>query len=266
MSLSEFLNNPIGKGDASIPNKSLIIGALSAKYEKYTDGSKGVNKRINMKVFRNAGSDTYYFWLVIPTETERDNTYDVVFKFFDREKKHQRDLSISRYDFQVFTNTPSFAYTYAYVYNNAGLIIPELADKLGKTFYTDSPDVRNRNQNVMYDKYIYFAARYILESKKMNRVVLEAIAKPYDEKYLVSHIRTLDTITNEYRKAEDKLKKKKKAASNHNRVVPKSRTTGSEDNSSIKTIGAKPKVASTVSKAAHRKSPIQKKRGTVTKK
>lgn len=266
MILSEFLNNPIGKGDASIPNKSLIIGALSAKYEKYTDGSKGVNKRIDMKVYRNAGSDTYYFWLVIPTETERDNTYDVVFKFFDGENKHRRDLSISKYDFQVFTNTPSFAYTYAYVYNKAGLIIPEFSGKLGRTFYTDSPDTRNRNQNIMYDKYIYFAARYILESKKMNRVVLGAIAKPYDEKYLVSHIRTLETIADEYRRAEDKLKKKKRAAKNHSRALPKARTTGTEDNLSIKPVSVKPKTVSTVSKAAHRKTPIHKKKGTVHKK
>lgn len=266
MNLREFLNNPIGKGDASIPNKNLIIAALSAKFEKYTDGSGGAHKKIDMKVYRNSSSDVYYFWLVVPTETERDNTYDVVFKFFDKDKKHKRDLSISNYDFQVFTNTPSFAYTYAYVYNKAGLIIPELSNKLGRTFYADSPDVRNRNQNVIYDKYIYFAARFILESKKMNRVVLETIAHPYDEKYLSSHIRTLAAIMNEYRRAEDKLKKKKKAAINHGKDAPRRRTTGKEDTSSVNIVSAKRKISSTVSKSAHQKSTIPKRRGTIAKK
>lgn len=264
MNLREFLENPIGKGDASIPNKSLIIGALSAKYNTLTDGSKGKQKRIDMKVYRNPGSDTYYFWLVIPTETDRDNTYDVVFKFHDPESRHRRDLSIAKYDFQVFANTPSFAYTYAYVYDKAGLLIPELSEKLGREFYTDSPDIRNRNQNVMYDKYIYFGARYILDSKKMNRVILETIAKPFDEKYLVSHIRTLNTIMTEYKKAEDKLKKKQKAERNHGKEVPKSRSTG--NTSGINIIQAKGKVTPSVSKVAHRKNPVQKKRGTVTKK
>ena len=169
MYLQQFLENPIGKGDASIPNKSLLLGALAAKYDKYIDASTGRKKRIEMKVYRNGASDVYYFWLTMPTETERDNSYDVVFKFFDAEKKHKRDLSIAKYDFQVFANTPSFAYTFAYVYNKEGLLIPELSNKLGRRFYSDSPDVRNRNQNLMYDKYIYMGARYILESKKMNR-------------------------------------------------------------------------------------------------
>ena len=207
MNIREFLENPIGKGDASIPNKSLIIGALDAKYNKFTDESTGKRKIIKMTTFRNPASDTYYFWLVIPSETERDNTYDVVYKFSDPENKYRRDLSINKYDIQIFSNVPSFAYTYSYVYNENGLLIKELSDKLGRKFLTDSPDVRNKNRNVMYDKYIYFAARYIIDSKKMNRVVLETISKPYDEKYLQSHIRSLDKIMDEYRKAEDKLKK-----------------------------------------------------------
>ena len=257
MYLQQFLDNPIGKGDASIPNKSLLLGALAAKYDKYTDGSTGRNKTIEMKVYRNAGSDTYYFWLILPTETERDNSYDVVFKFHDPEKQHRRDLSIAKYDFQVFANTPSFAYTFSYVYNKNGLLIPELSSKLGRRFYSDSPDVRNRNQNLMYDKYVYFAARYIIESKKMNRVTLEAIAKVYDKKYLVSHIRTLDTIMDEYRKAEEKLKKKQKAEKTHK---PSLKKTSSSPN--IKIVDAKDKISATVSRSAHRKASVDKVRST----
>lgn len=267
MYLAEFLENPIGKGDASIPNKTLIIGALSAKYDKLTDGSKGRQKQIEMKIYRNGASDEYWFWLVIPTETERDNTYDVVYHFFDSEKKHRRDMSIAKYDFQVFANTPSFAYTYAYVYNKVGLLIPQLADKLGKQPTTDSPDIRNRNQNVMYDKYIYFAARYIMDSKKMNRVTLEAVAKVYDEKYLVSHIRTLSQIMDEYNKAADKLKKKKRSEVNHNKAGSSGKILHTEGSpaSLIRSIGTMPKISSTIAKTAHRKNPIQKTRGTIKK-
>jgi len=268
MYLAEFLENPVGKGDASIPNKSLILGALSAKYDRYTDGSTGKHKIIEMKVYRNAGSDTYYFWLVMPTETERDNTYDVVFKFHDPEKKHRRDLSIYKYDFQVFTNTPSFAYTFAYVFNKNGLMIPKLTSKLGRKIISSSPDVRNRNQNIMYDKYIYFAARYILESKKMNRVTLEMIAKPYDEKYLVSHIRTLDEIMDQYRKAEEKLKKKKKSSNIH-KTMPKHRTTmrvDKDEETGVNVKKAQPKIHSSIEKAAHTVNTVKKKRGTIRKK
>ena len=255
MNIREFLENPVGKGDASIPNKSLIIGALDMKYDKLTDGSKGKQKAIKMNIFRNPSSDTYYFWLVIPTETERDNTYDVVYKFLDKEKMHRKDLSINKYDIQIFSNTPSFAYTYSYVYNKEGLLIKELADKLGRRFLTDSPDVRNKNENIMYDKYIYFGARYILDSKKMNRVVLETIAKPYDEKYLHSHIRSLEKIMDDYRKAENKLKKKKTKQSNPEKVNKStSKTSGvhyktpvKQNKGISKTTKVKPKVNKTKS-------------------
>lgn len=269
MTLANFLENPIGKGDASIPNKSLILGALSAKYDKLTDGSRGDKKTIQMKVYRNSGSDVYWFWLVIQSESERDNTYDVVFKFFDASGHNDATKPISKFDFQVFANTPSFAYTYAYVYNENNLIIPELKDRLGRTFYMDAPVVRNRNQNIMYDKYIYFGARYILESKKMNRLALEMIAKPYNEKYLVSHIRTLSTIMEEYRKAEAKLKKKKRATENHSgQLRPKLSHISSGTNSSAPAV----RVINSVQKRtgitgmAKTGHTIEKKRGTIKKK
>ncbi len=266
MYLAQFLENPIGKGDASIPNKTLILGALRGKYDTYTNGSLGKKKAVEMKVYRNAASDEYYFWLVMPTETKRDNTYDVVFKFYDKDKTHKMDLSINKYDFQVFANTPSFAYTYAYVYKNAGLMIPFLENKLGRRILSDSPDVRNRNQNIMYDKYIYFAARYILESKKMNRVTLEMIAKPYDEKYIFSHIRTLDKIMDEYRIAEDKLKKKEKKSTDKERKPKFQSTSATGNKSSIRVVSSRSKILNTVDAAAHKKTPIQKRRGTVKKK
>lgn len=265
MYLSEFLENPVGKGDASIPNKTLIMGALSGKFDNLINSPKGA--AIKMRIYRNATSDEYWFWLVIPTETQRDNTYDIVFHFFDREKRHRRDLSIAKYDFQVFTNTPSFAYTYAYVYQQAGLLIPELADRLGREPITQSPDVRNRNQNIMYDKYIYFAARYILESKKMNRVTAEMVSKYYDEKYLKSHIRTLSQIMEEYKKAEDKLKKKKKASENHGgdrAGLPKVRKT-TDIGSTVNYVKPGRKTGGTVSKSAHQKSKVRKSRGTIPK-
>ena len=109
----------------------------------------------------------------------------------------------------------------------------------------------------MYDKYVYFAARYIIESKKMNRVTLEAIAKVYDKKYLVSHIRTLDTIMDEYRKAEEKLKKKQKAEKTHK---PSLKKTSSSPN--IKIVDAKDKISATVSRSAHRKASVDKVRST----
>ena len=70
----------------------------------------------------------------------------------------------------------------------------------------------------------------------------------------------------EYRKAEDKLKKKKRADKNHGKPTgPKMRTTGDSEKSAIHTVQTVGRTTPTVSKAAHRKNSIQKKRGTIKK-
>lgn len=261
MILRDFIEHPIGKGDASIPNKALIMSALNAKYDKITTTDKA--SKISLTIFRNPASDTYWFWFVLPTETERDNTYDVVYRFTDTNKAHRKELSIANYDIQVFANTPSFAYTYAYVYNQNDMLIQDLSSKLARDFYTKSPDTRNRNQNIFFDKYVYFAARYILDTKKMNRMALEAIAKPYDKKYLQSQIRSLSQIMEEYKDAEEKLKKKTRKPP---KGISRSVQSTNAANPSVHLVGNQPKTKGTrsfnvspVQKMAGRKKTIRKK-------
>lgn len=255
MNIKEFLENPVGKGDASV-NVKMITNALSFKYDKYTDRATGKKKEIKMKVFHQPMKDIYWIWLVIPSETERDNTYDVVYKFINPKSTNRLNVSISGFDIQIFANSPSFAYTYAFVYNKQGLLIPELTGKLGKAFMSKSPDTRNRNQVLLFDKYIYFGARYILDSKVLNRAVADVKASKYDAKYLGS-IRTLDKIMDDYNIAKEKLNKSKKPNSKKD-----NKKTGNEIG--VNRITSK-KGVNTIAPAA-RKSSIKKKSGTIKKK
>ena len=261
MTLKEFLDNPIGKGDASV-NVSLITGALSAKYDaSYTDNSKEKKKVIEMRVFHQPIKDVYWVWLIIPSETGRGNSYDVVYKFTNPNPTNRLSLSISSFDIQVFANSPSFAYTYAYVYNQNGLLVPELSGKLGRMFMKTSPDTRNRNQVVLFDKYVYFGAKYILDSKVLNRAVADAKSGKYSEGYLTAHIRSLESIMDEYHKAEEKLKRKKLAEKKGGK-----RTTNRSDSTSdgVKMIAKKSGISS-VTKNAARKTTVPKMRGTIKK-
>lgn len=211
MNIREYLDAPMGKGDVGV-NRSIIKSHIEKDYLSIIHGEK--KKKITMTVFWNPRNDAFYFWLVIPTVTDRTNTYDLVFRFRDTKKQHRKELSIINYDIQVFSNTPSFAYTYAYVYAKEKFIIEELSPKLGDRIIKNPPKVRNRYKIMNYDKYLYIGARYILESKKLNRVILESIAKPYNEKYLFNNIRSLSTIMTEYDVAAQKLRQKKVAQKN----------------------------------------------------
>lgn len=259
MILKEFLENPVGKGDTSI-NVSLITDSLKTKYDaSYSDNTKD-RKKIEVKVFHQPLKDIYWLWLIIPSETGRGNTYDVVYKFINPDPKNRLSLSISKFNIEVFANSPSFAFTYAYVYNKNGLLIPELSGKLGNKFMTKSPNTRNRNQLVLFDKYIYFGAKYIMDSKLLNRAIADTKARKYDAKYMSTNIRSLSKIMDEYDIAEQKLRKKK--------LVEKKKGDNTQNRSSsigVKLVPKKSSVSS-VTKNAARKSTIQKTKGTIKKK
>lgn len=207
MTIREYLENPMGKGDSSIPNRAALIASLNEKYLSL-DRRKG--KDIKMTIYRVPLKNEYYFHLIIPSETERDNTYDVVFRFFDPENAHNRELTISGFDIQVFTNTPSFAYTFAYVYRQSGLLIEWLSKKLGKKPVTQQAVVRNKFGLINFDKYLYFGAKYILESKHMNRIAIESTSIPMNRAGFERKIRSLEQIMREYDTAKSKLRTEKR--------------------------------------------------------
>lgn len=262
MTLKDFLDNPIGKGDASV-NVSLITDALSKKYEaSYSDHAIGKKKKIELKILHQPIKDVYWIIMTIPSETGRGNSYDVVYKLSNPKPGNRLNISISGFDIQVFANSPSFAYTYAYVYNQNDLLVSELSGKLGNVFTKKSPDTRNRNQIVLFDKYVYFGAKYILESKVLNRAIADAKSAKYSSDYLTKHIRSLKVIMDEYHDAEEKTRRKKESE----------KKGGTGSNSRNKSTGStgvnvisKKTGMSGITKNAARKTSVPKRRGTVKK-
>lgn len=222
MTLKEYINNPAGKGDSSL-NRAATITMLDSKYEKLIK-----EKSIKVRTYRKLGGrDEYYIHLVIPTETNRDNTYDVAFYFYNDPEKPVSD--IKNYHVQCFANTPSFAYTFLNVYYKEGLFIECLMDKFDDVFFKGEPEVRNKYKIVNYDKYLYFGAKYILESHLLNKAILEVRSINYTELIFKKHIRTFSKIMSEYRKANNALKdgKTKKNDKDTKRDNSKRRTVNS---------------------------------------
>lgn len=224
MTIREFINNPMGKGDASIPNRKELAESLDMKYQRLI---RNKGNSIRMVIYKsNNKTDDIYYHLVIPSETERTNSYDVVFKFSDTKKEHKNELSVANYDIAVFSNSPSFAYTFAHVYMENGLFVNSLKRKLDKDIVKKEPEIRNKYGIVNYEKYVYFGARFIIDSKKMNRAFLDTSAVKYSQEVLNSRIRSLEVILAEYRRAATKLTHKKKQESKRQMqgksVIPKS--------------------------------------------
>lgn len=204
MTLKDFLTNPSGKGDTALNNKA-IASILDGKYSKLIETKE---RLIKCNIYKVLTREVYYIHLVIPTETDRGNTYDVVIELSDIEGAHKRDTSIVNYETRFFSNAPSFAYTYAKVYKDNDLLIHSLYGKFDEQQIKGNPDVRNRYGIVGYDKYLYFGVKYIYESKMLNKIAIGYRAIRYSANLFVPQIRSTDKILQEYHRAEAKLRKK----------------------------------------------------------
>lgn len=205
MKLKEFMQNPVGKGDSTY-NRQLLIKALDTKYERLI---KNKGELIKTKIYHELNTDNYYIHLVIPTETERDNTYDVVLYFYTNE--HVNDSSLLKtHDIQFFCNSPSFVYTYAKLFSDKGLFIPWLKNKYPDEIFASFPEVRNRYGVTNYDKYLYIGCKYIYEMRLLHRTTLTAKSIDFSQIILGNQVRTLDRIIIQYKNAQDKLKQTKR--------------------------------------------------------
>ena len=263
MTLKEYLTNPLGKGDSSLPGGKLVMRSMEEKYFKL-DQKKG--RDIKLTPYYDGYSGDVYMHIIIPSETERDNTYDVVIRFFDQSKSHKMDLSIANYDVQFFTNDPSFVYTHAYVYREYGLLIAFLEDKLGKEALTKPPVVRNQFEVVSYDKYLFFGAKYVLDGKNLlNKAMLQMTAKPFSAKLLYRNVRSAKKIMEEYEIAEGKLRQDKKYKKDQeNKSSRKPKKLSIDSGSPIGAGGAGHKLKKTAGTSNNAKSvkPLKPKRAS----
>lgn len=111
--------------------------------------------------------DSFYLHVKIPSESQKDGNYmyDVVIRFFTDNPEVAREKHLRNYFIQFFSNSPSFMYQYAYLYNKEGFLIEALYDKLDPDYIDTPPEKTNKNMVMGYDKSIYFACKFLTDKK-----------------------------------------------------------------------------------------------------
>lgn len=202
--IKEFVENPMGKGSNAILNRQLLRDDLNRRYQKLVK-----DKKIDLVIYRD--KDEYYFHFKIPSESQRNNTYDVVLHFtIDEDKDFKFDNYLNRYYLKFFSNCPSFVYTYAYAFNLYGLFIEGLSNRYEDIVLNQDPITRNPAEVISYEKSIYFACYHILQNQKyLNKMILNTISKSFDKNELSRNIRTTEQIQMEIKKEDNLLKAEK---------------------------------------------------------
>lgn len=240
LQLQEYLENPVGKGSSIIPNKNLIIEDLYRRYEKLLN-TEGSLKPTVYKI-----KDTFYFLFAIPSESERENTYDVVIEFSDPDKKYTSDNVIKRYKIRFFSNCPSFTFTYAYVYNDNDSLVQFLRNKYDGIVLTDAPSMRNPQEVISFEKSTHFAALYLREhSHFLNKIFLNQIALKTNPTSLASKVRKTNQIMKEIQSEKNRLREEKESRRegkkpNRSTLIPVKKSSGSS--SKTRTLSPKKKI------------------------
>jgi hypothetical protein len=214
--LKEFMDNPMGKGSTAIPNRKLISDDFAKRYNKLIK-----TKKFEHTVYKDG--DDYYFHIKVPSESERNNTYDVVLHFTQGEESFHNDNFLNRYYVKFFSNCPSFTFTFAYVFNLYGLLIESLPNKYRDEVLEDDPITRNPGEIISYEKSTYFACYHIMQNNRlMNKMYLNSVAKPYIASEFNELIRTDDRIKLEIEKENQRISREKQKEKENKKEEPKS--------------------------------------------
>lgn len=208
-SLKGFLDNPIGKGTSILPNRELILNDFKRRHRSMQEK----NKKFDVNVYHNEMTDNYYFHVKVPSETERENDYDVVLQLSP--PKTQTGIlkppTIDKYEVRFFSNSPSFVYTYAHIMYNNDMLVKFLSKKYQRIVLRKEPVVKNPTGVILYEKSITFAILTILGNVDyMSRTYLKSIQKPHAENVLFTKIRTDEKILEQIDDEKVRLGKIKK--------------------------------------------------------
>lgn len=197
------MKNPAGKG-AVIPGKDMFIQNFDYRYQVLSK-----EKEFEMNIYTQ-GENVFYH-ILVPSEGEyRENKYDVIIKFKPEGLGSKLDKSYKQYNIEFFSNSPAFAYTYAYVAKLNELLINELYGKYDEKILNYPPTSRNPGLLFNYEKSIYFACKFILSD---NQYLLKSYVKSHGTKLtkkIIKEIKTLSQVEEEYQR-ESKMKDERKS-------------------------------------------------------
>lgn len=240
ITMKNLLQNPSGTQSSYFARRDLIISNLEDRYLSLIK-----TKNINVDIYKDKGD--IFFRLIVPSEKFTENlTYDVILQFIPVGGA-TGEMTINNYAIKMFSNSPNFMFTYAYVFNKDGVLVDFTKSKLSKQCLTDEPKVKNPLQSYGFEKSVYFSLLYLKEKRLLYKSSI-ANAKSLKVKELLKDIKTSEDKLKEYNildakekeeKRKEREKEKKKKEAEQKKVVQSrtktTRTTVTERKSSNKT-------------------------------
>lgn len=126
--------------------------------------------------------DNYFILVKVPSESNTEYKsdkifYDVIIELSPPNKSYLNNESVRDYDVRVYSNCPSFTYTFTYVYYKKDALIKMPKGAYTRKALSKAPKVRNPLLLFGIEKTLWFAICYIDKNKLFRRSNLEALVK-----------------------------------------------------------------------------------------
>ena len=126
--------------------------------------------------------DNYFILVKIPSESNTEYKsdkifYDVIIELLPPNNSYLNNESVRDYDVRVYSNCPSFTYTFTYVYYKKDALIKMPKGAYTRKALSKAPKVRNPLLLFGIEKTLWFAICYIDKNKLFKRSNLEALVK-----------------------------------------------------------------------------------------
>lgn len=230
MNMIEYMKNPLGKGASVL---------MLASTRKILDEEYGnLVQKITHKWY--SLQDKYYIAHVkIPSKSSDKLYYDVLLEI-DINSIPKNVTVINSSKCRVFSNCPSFVFTYAYVFDKNKDIIPWTKKKYNKKVFESNPVQRNPTELRNYERSLYFAIKYITSNGRNYKAGINLnMVRIRSHVQILNNLQSSDDILTAYRSSkETEESSTKKTTKNQKKTLPpkkKNRGKVSSIKSSVKT-------------------------------
>lgn len=155
ISIAKMIQNPTGKNSAFFASRARIKAQLDSIFIK---NLRRYRKEFYAVPYVDDTTKNIYFYVAVPSETYMINRvrWDCVIEIV-----YDKSLSLENRDARFYTNSPSFIFTYAYVFNQQDLLPQFIKVKMPSLCLTQPPTIKNPVETRGFDKILYQALKYL---------------------------------------------------------------------------------------------------------
>lgn len=251
MLYGDYLSNPYG---------ALGNAAPSAMFRQITEQQLRDNypSPITYQIYSIEKDHQVVVHCHMPSRTKQGISYDVVIQIDVSALNPGQKVSFNRCPIMVFSNSPSFYYTFAKVFEEKGAFCSWLKSKYERKIMRKEPETRNPARIIGYERTVYTCLMDFLQrNRNINAIELYNRGKKSSYREITKGVKTQEDIERAYERApllpqlakekeevakrrEEERAAKQAAASHSNRTNTRSSSSSSRS-SKVKTTSSSSK-------------------------